>query len=359
MTTFQGKSTNGVMMTGLANRFRKVRSAGILEFAASVLLVSVATLVCELLLPYLLPINLLMIYLLIVVFTALKLGFKPAIVATVLGGFIYNYLYVAPRYVINFIDKEYLATFLGLFITCAVISSLVSKLRERAESLQIREAETASLYQLSRDLAVSADISSILRSVVSNVEESLNSQIAIYLENNNEQLELVAASRGLILDHQELECLNRAFHNGCSATGGTELNGTDRLVYFPLTTLKKSVGVMAINVAESSVFTFDQMYRLVEAFAAQIAMALERVNLSYQAEQAHILHARQKLERALLNSVSHDLRSPLATITGVLSTVLEKGELLNDQVRQELLENAKGEAARLNRFVGNLLDITR
>lgn len=345
-------------MPDLSDRFSKVRSAGFFGFSASVLLVSLATAVCELLLPYLLPINLLMIYLLIVVFTALKLGFKPAIVATVLGCFSYNYLYVAPRYVINFLDKEYLSTFFGFFITGAVISSLVSKLRDRAESLQIREAETASLYQLSRELAVSADISSILRAVVCNVEVSLNSHVALYLE-NNEQLELVASSKGLTLDQQEIETLALVFQAGRSTASDNELYKTARLVYFPLTALKKSLGIMAINVAESSVFTSEQMYRLVEAFAAQIAMALERVNLTYQAEQAHILHARQKLERALLNSVSHDLRTPLATITGVLTTVLEKGDLLNDQVREELLENAKGEAARLNRFVGNLLDITR
>jgi two-component system sensor histidine kinase KdpD len=88
-------------------------------------------------------------------------------------------------------------------------------------------------------------------------------------------------------------------------------------------------------------------------------MAMERVQFSRQAEQAQILQARENLERALLNSISHDLRSPLASVTGVLSSLLEEGTHLDELARRELLVTAFGEAERLNRFVGNLLDMTR
>lgn len=345
-------------MARLNSLYHMTRSSGVYGYAASLTLVTGATLVCEMLQPFLLPINLLMVYLLTVVLAALKIGLKPSIVTVALGGFMYNYLYVPPRYVFDFRDKEYLATFFGLFITGAVISSLVTKVRERAEALQVREAETASLYHLSRELAVAADTAAILRAVVNNVEESLNARIALFLP-KGEQLEMVAASKELTLDRQERDVPVWTFHNSRAAGYGTDSHETAELVYLPLLALSKTVGVMGINLAEDSAFTFDQIYRLLEAFAAQTAMALERVNLSQQAEQAQILRARQKLERALLNSVSHDLRSPLATITGVLTSVLEEGDLLTEQVRRELLENAKEEAARLNRFVGKLLDITR
>ena len=88
-------------------------------------------------------------------------------------------------------------------------------------------------------------------------------------------------------------------------------------------------------------------------------MALERAQLAMQAEQAQILQARENLERALLNSVSHDLRTPLVTITGGLSSILDGGDRLDVASRRELLEAAREEAERLNRFVGNLLDMTR
>jgi two-component system sensor histidine kinase KdpD len=308
--------------------------------------------------PFFLPLNLLIIYMLTVVLVALKVGLKPAIAAVALGGFMYHYLYVPPRFVFNFNDKAYLATFFGLFTTGAVISSLVAKVRDRADALQAQELETASLYHLSRELAVAADTASILHAIINNVDESLHAQIALFLPKGT-QLEMVAASKELTLDDQEIDVPKWVFQNNRVAGHGTDSHGTAQLVYFPLAALSKTVGVMGINLTEDSALTSDQIFRLVEAFAAQTAMALERVNLAHQAEQAHILKSRQKLERALLNSVSHDLRSPLATITGVLSSVLEKGDLLTEQVRRELLENAKEEAVRLNRFVGNLLDLTR
>ncbi|MDD5285527.1 MAG: ATP-binding protein [Desulfuromonadaceae bacterium] len=345
-------------MPRLSTLYRMVRPSGVYGYIVGLSLVAGATLVCEVLRHFLLPINLLMIYLLTVVLVALNTGLKPAIAAVALAGFIYNYLYTPPRFVFDFFDKEYLVTFFGLFITGAVISSLVNKASERAEILRVREAETACLYHLSRELAVAADAASILRTVVDNVEESIQAQIALFLP-NGEQLEMVAASRELTIDLQELDLPVWAFHHSLVAGHGTGLHETAKLVYFPLKTLSKNIGVMAINLAEDSDFSFDQMFRLLEAFAAQTAMALERVNLSHQAEQAKISLAQQKLERALLNSVSHDLRSPLATITGVLTSILEQGDNLTEQVRRELLENAREEAARLNRFVGNLLDISR
>jgi len=345
-------------MSRLNDIFHKAHSSGLYGFAASLTLVAGATLICELVRPFLLPLNLLMIYLLTVVLVALRIGLKPAIAAVVLGGFIYNFLYVPPRFVFDFSDKVYLTTFFGLFITGAVISSLVTKVHERAEALQARELETASLYHLSRELAVAADTASILQAVVSNVEESLQTQIALFLP-QGKQLEMAAASKDLLLDQRELDVPMQTFRDGRVSGQGIDPHAPAKLVYFPLPALSKTVGVMGVNIAGVSAFTPDQAYQLVEAFAAQTAMALERVNLSHQAEQAKIQQSRQKLERALLNSVSHDLRSPLATITGVLSSILEKGDRLPEQVRRELLENAKEEAARLNRFVGNLLDITR
>jgi len=350
------------MMTGLFKQLNlnKGQSSGFYGFAISLLLVSAATLLCDFLRAYMLPRNFLMIYLLTVVLVALKTSLKPAITATALSGFIYNFLYLPPRFGFNIRDKEYLTTFVGLLVTGAVISSLVSKLRERAEALQIQEAETTCFYHLSCDLAVAPDTETILDAVVDNVERSLNLQVALFLPSGEKhELSAVSVSHDLTLHQQEKDVSLWVFQNGRNAGYGTEMFSTAGLVYFPLLTLSKTVGVIGVRISEDSVFTFEQLKRLIEVFAVQVAMALERVDLSHQAQQAQMLKSRQRLERSLLNSVSHDLRSPLATITGVLSTVLEKGALLSEPVRRELLENAKEEAARLNRFVGKLLDITR
>ena len=116
---------------------------------------------------------------------------------------------------------------------------------------------------------------------------------------------------------------------------------------------------MGVKLASEHAYHAQENRRLLDAFVTQAAMAMERIQFSRQAEQTQILQARENLERALLNSISHDLRSPLSTVTGVLTSLKDEGEHLSDRARRELLETACSEAERLNRFVGNLLDMTR
>lgn len=328
----------------------------VMEYFTSILMVAGATLACEILRPFLLPLNLLMIYLVTVVLAALNVGLKPAILAVALSGFMHNYLYVPPRFNLNFQHKEYLATFFGLLVAGTVISSLVTKARERAEALRVREEETASLYRLSRELVAAKDSQAILTTVITNIEKTLAVPAALLIS-CGDQLELNETSTGFAPDKEELDVAAQA-----SASGKyVELSQPFRSKFccFPLATMQRTFGVMAVALAGGSIRSPEQTHRLLEAFATQAALALERVELSHEAEQAQNLRARQKLERALLNSVSHDFRTPLSTITGVLSSILVEGDRLTPDVLRELLENAKDEADRLNRFVGKLLDMTR
>lgn len=327
-----------------------------LEYLTSILMVAGATLVCEILHPFLLPLNMLMIYLVTVVLAALNVGLKPAIVTVALSGFMHNYLYVPPRFGFDFQHKEYLATFFGLLVAGTVISSLVTKARERAEALRIREAETASLYRLSRELVTATDSEGILATVTTNIEKTLTASAALFITHGG-QLELSRTSSGFAPNSDECKTAEQAAVNGKYAEHHQPFRG--KFCCFPLATMNRTFGVMAVALSGDSIRSPEQTQRLLEAFATQTALALERVELSHEAEQAQNLRARQKLERALLNSVSHDLRTPLSTITGVLSSILVEGDRLVPAVQRELLENAKDEADRLNRFVGKLLDMTR
>ena len=331
-------------------------SSAAIGYMTSILMVTGATLVCEILRPLLLPINLLMIYLVTVVLVALNTGKKPAIITVVLSAFIHNYLYVPPRFGFDFQHKEYLATFFGLLVTGTVISSLVTKTRERAEALRVREAETASMYRLSRELVTATDSQAILSTVIANIEMTLTAPAALFIT-HGEQLELLDASRGFSADKEEHAVVVRANRTGQYLEHYQLFRG--KFCCFPLATMQRTFGVMAVTLTGNSERPAEQTHRLLEAFATQTSLALERVELSHEAEQAQNLRARQKLERALLNSVSHDLRTPLSTITGVLSSILVEGERLTPDIQRELLENAKDEADRLNRFVGKLLDMTR
>ena len=169
----------------------------------------------------------------------------------------------------------------------------------------------------------------------------------------------MAASDGLSLDAKEQAVADWAFRNRHPAGRGTDTLVSAESPLLPLQTPASVLGVMGVRMENDLEYRSPESRRLLDAFAAQAAMAMERVQFSRQAEQAQILQARENLERALLNSISHDLRTPLASVTGVLSSLREEGAHLDDRARRELLVTAYGEAERLNRFVANLLDMTR
>jgi len=327
-------------------------------YAASLILIAAATVICEMLRPFLAPTNMVMFYLLAVVVASVRLGRKPAIATALLGVMAFDFFFVPPRLTFVVADPQYLLTFLGLFVVGVVISTLVARSRERAEVMRAREVQTASLYYLSRDLAASADINAVLKAVLTNVEEALNAQVVILLP-EGERLDILATSEGLTLDVKEQAVADWAFRNNHPAGRATDTLVSADLIYLPLQTPASVLGILGVKLENSGAYHSQDNRRLLDAFATQAAMAIERIRFSQQAEQAQIIQARENLERALLNSISHDLRTPLVSVTGVLYSLKEEGAHLSDHARRELLDSACSEAERLNRFVGNLLDMTR
>jgi two-component system sensor histidine kinase KdpD len=327
-------------------------------YAASFTLIAAVTLLCELLRHFLAPTNMVMFYLLAVVVAAVRLSRKAAIATSFLGVLAFDFFFIPPRMTFAVADTQYLMTFLGLFVVGVVISTLVARSKERAEVMRAREVQTASLYYLSRDLAAAVDSDAVLKAVVRNVEEALSAQVAILLP-EGERLDILASSDGLVLDIKEQAVADWAFRNNHPAGRATDTLVSADLIYLPLQTPARVLGVMGVRLENEHEYHSQDNRRLLDAFATQAAMAMERIHFSRQAEQAQILQARETLERALLNSISHDLRTPLVTVTGVLSSLKDEGTHLSDRVRKELLETACSEAERLNRFVGNLLDMTR
>jgi len=327
-------------------------------YLKSLILVLATSLVCEPAHRYLAPTNLVMIYLLAVVFAATRLGRRPAVLTAFLSVLAFDFFFVPPRFTFAASDPEYLLTFGALFTVGVVISTLVSQSRERAEAIREREVQTASLYHLSRDLAVASDLTGILEAMVRNIEESLGAQIAVLLP-EGERLEVKRANSNLTLDMKELAVADWAFKKSSPAGHGTDTLVSATLLYLPMLTSGDVLGILGVKLGSESDYASPLSRRLLQAFVTQAALAIERVHLSKQAEQAQVLQARDSLERALLNSISHDLRTPLVSITGALGALRDKGRVFEAAAREELLDGAFEEAGRLNRFVGNLLDMTR
>ena len=303
--------------------------------------------------------NLVMLYLLTVVVAAIYLGRGPAILASVLGVLAFDFLFVTPYLTFVVADTQYIITFIALFFVGIVISQLTARAREQAEAAHQREAETAELYALSRDLSVARQLDVILHILIQHVEETFGRKTAILLP-ENEHLVVRSASMDLKLDEDEVAVADWVYRHGDPAGRHTNTLPAALFRYLPLKTARGVVGVLGVEGPESSGSDLTpQQRRLMEAFASQAALALERVQFAEQARHAQLLQATEKLQTALLNSVSHDLRTPLVSITGALTSLDEQSESLDDENRKSLIVTAREEADRLNRLVGNLLSMTR
>jgi len=349
-----------------AGRKRREKTLSWQGYVKSAALVAAATVSGHLVSPYIAPTNMVMFYLLAVVLAAVRLGRQPAIATAFMGVLAFDFFFVPPRFSFSVMDTEYLITFAALFIVGVVISTLVDRAGERANTIREREVQTASLYYLSRDLSAAADMGGVLDAIARNLRESLRARPAVLLP-EGERLEVRSAGVEPRLDSKELAVADWAFRNRQPAGRGTETLGSAELIHLPLKTSAGMAGVMAVKLEDASGYSSPQVRRLLDAFADQAAQAIERVRLARQAEEAQVLKARESFEIALLNSISHDLRTPLVAITGALGTLREDADaiasdgaaLWQTADRRELLDTALDEAARLNRFVGNLLDITR
>jgi two-component system sensor histidine kinase KdpD len=303
--------------------------------------------------------NLVMVYLLAVVIAAIYLGRGPAIFASLLGVLTFDFLFVHPFYTFVVSDTEYIITFIGLFLVGIVISQLAARASEQAEAARQREAETAELYDLSRDLAASVEIEALLHALQKHLEQNFGRTVAVLLP-EADHLVIKNFSENLNLDDEELAVADWVYRHAEAAGRNTNTLPAAQLRYLPLKTSSGVVGVLGVGKPETAERDLTPAQRrLMEAFANQGAQAIERAQLEQQNRQIVLLQSAEKLQNALLNSISHDLRTPLVAITGALSALDENYMEMNEPARNTLIENARGEADRLNRLVGNLLNMTR
>jgi two-component system sensor histidine kinase KdpD len=306
--------------------------------------------------------NLVMLYLAVVVVSALNWGRGPAIVASILSVVAFDFLFVPPFFNFTVSDTQYILTFVGLLLVGLIMSTLASRAHEQAQAAQRREAETAELYDFSRDLAAAVGIRDILRILIEHIERNFGRDGIVLLPADppGTGLAVTAASANLKLDDHEMAVADWVHRQGKPAGPGTDTLPAARYRYFPLKTARGVLGVLGVGGrSESGQHLSAEERRSLEVVAGQASLAIERTQLGEAARRAEVLQATEKLQTALLNSISHDLRTPLVSITGALSSLRDGSAAMDDANRRSLVENAYTEAERLNRLVGNMLDMTR
>jgi len=302
--------------------------------------------------------NIVMLYLASTVISAIFLGRGPSLLTAIAGVLAFDFFLVPPYYTFVVDDTQYVITFIALFVVSLVVSSLTARVREQAAAAMQREKQTAALYDLSKDLTSAADLLQVANIIISQIGRAFGRDVAIFLP-TDQQLQIFASSPDYHPDENEQAVATWAYEHDQPAGRGTDTLPAAALRCHPLKTPNGLVGVLGVHSKDSTNFLSPEQRLTLAAFANQSALALERANLSEQARQAEILRATESLQTALLNSISHDLRTPLVSITGALSSLDEDIGTLNESARGALIENARGEADRLNRLVGNLLNMTR
>jgi two-component system sensor histidine kinase KdpD len=304
------------------------------------------------------PTNLVMLYLASVVISAIFLGRGPSLLAAITGVLAFDFFLIPPYLTFAVSDTQYLLTFIVLFVISLVISSLTARVREQAEAAFQRESQTSALYNLSRDLASATDLQQVVKTIIQQVEQAFGRQAAVFLP-ENKQILVFATSQNYFPDANELAVATWAYEHNEPAGRGTDTLPAASLRCQPLKTANGIVGVLGVHPREAGKFLTPEQRQMLSAFASQAALAIERASLAEQARQAELLQAAEKLQTALLNSISHDLRTPLVSITGALTSLDEQADSLNEEYRRSLIVTAREEADRLNRLVGNLLSMTR
>lgn len=304
--------------------------------------------------------NLALVFLMAVLTSAVTNGLRPALYACVLSSFAFNYFFLPPRFDLTISDPESVLAFF-FFIGVAVIAShLTATVQRQAAAARQRARTTEDLYLFSKKLAGAGTLDDVLWAAAFQIASMLKVRVVVLLPENG----VIAVKAGYppddTLADADIAAARWAWeHNHAAGRGADTLPGAKRL-YVPLKTGRTAVGVIGLDSdrGDGPLFTPDQQ-RLLDALADQAALAIERVQLAADVDRAKLAAEADRLRSALLTSISHDLKTPLAAILGSAETLREYFDTIPTEDRDDLLTSIVDESERLNRFIANLLDMTR
>lgn len=311
-------------------------------------------------------VNIALLYLLPVLFSAVRWGRWPSYITAVASVLTFDFLFISPLLTFTVSDIRYLWSFIIFLVISFVIGGRTEMLKKEVRLTRQRETSVRTLYDFSSQIAAIIDVNQIAWTFVKHTGAAIGRNTVLLLPEAQGQLKVEARydaaapdGRGgrLELPAAEHAVANWVWANGQVAGRSTEtLPGADFL-FVPLTVDRRTVGVFGIELGQQKMTQEER--RLIYAWAGLAAIAVERGKLTEDARQAALLKESDQLRTALFNSVSHELRTPLAAISAAVATLLDTGAQYSAEIRRELLETVKDSADRMERVVANLLDTAR
>ncbi len=327
------------------------------DWAWATAAVALSSAVALLLRPWLAPTNLAMLFLLGIVTVAMRSRRRVAFYAAFLSVAAFDFFCVPPYLTFSVTDYEYVVTFLVMLAVGLIISGLTVRIRQQAEHAVEREAQTQALYQLTRELAGETRQFDVARLAGNITREIFGGQVVIFLPGEDGKISF----RRRTTDHlpvplSEEGIAQWVFDHAQKAGKGLDTLPGATAIYLPLGQPRKVFGVMAVLPARANT---PERLHLLDVFASQTTLALERAAAAAAAADTAVKMESEQMRNSLLSAVSHDLRTPLASITGAATSLLTRGEHFDAATRLGLLESIAEEATRLGRLVNNLLEMTK
>ncbi|MCU0864098.1 MAG: DUF4118 domain-containing protein [Planctomycetes bacterium] len=345
-TTTQARTNPRRWPVGLADWLATHRPRH--RYAYAVLAVAIATAVAFALSDLLDLANLNMVYLLAVLVVAVRLGRGPSIATTLLGVLTFVYVFVPHEMSLVLADISYLPTFLIMLVVGLLVSELTGRLRNEALATEERENVTLALYDLSRGLAAAETRADLAAIAERHVEQGFACRSWVF-EWRADVAHPLATSTSPLSVGDDAAVRRTVRQRQAEHTGS--------LWCQPLVVANEAIGVLACETLRGPLSTLDQ--QLLESFANNIAVALHRIVVDEVARAAHQRAEDERVRNVMLSSVSHDLRTPLASITGAVTTLIDSGDRLDPTTRLDLMQAIREDAEALERQVRNLLDVTR
>jgi two-component system sensor histidine kinase KdpD len=305
--------------------------------------------------------NISMLYLAAVVVSAILGGRLSAILAAGLSFLAYNFFFIQPTWTFS-VARPYEVFALFIFVGVALVTgTLAARLREHAAAARQQALSTQALFDFSRKLSGALGLDAVFATTAAHIHASLGRGTVVFAsdESGSEPNMQVALPPELALDNLELSAVRTALDKKQRTGFMTGTLPHVPYLFLPIMSGHRAVGVVGLMLANQMPALASEEERMLAAFLEQAAIAIDRARLARENARAAVARESEKLQSALLSSLSHDLRTPLASITGAVTSLRELGDKMDQTTRADLLASIEEEADRLNRFVANLFDMTR
>ncbi|HEY6191580.1 MAG TPA: sensor histidine kinase KdpD [Bacteroidota bacterium] len=333
--------------------------SGILQYLAAAAAVCAVGLLCYPLSGYLGYQTVSLILLLTVALLPLKLGAGPVLLAAGASALVWDFFFIPPRFTFVVARGQDILMLATYFAIAAVTGALTARVRAREKAVRSREERTQALYSLTKDLANATSQTEVAEAAVSNLRRFFQADVAIFLTDlDGEIFTRPHESSSFAVDEKEFGVAAWVYWNEKKAGKFTDTLPFAQAIYYPMSGPRYPLGVVGVRFNQQNPPAIEQEV-LLENFISQVASTLEREQLNEMAKRSIAIAESERLYKTLFNSISHELRTPIAAIVSASEGLLDERTSERTGVRNELAGEIHTAAQRLNRLIGNLLDMTR